>query len=189
MLVHIFSGIDKFHKLICKIFVNFATVLLFIMTAIIVLQVTLRYFFNSPLPWPEELAVYLMLWMSYLCLPYLIYSDKNISMTLVSDRFKNTKFQYILEIIYVIFIVFTGFIWYPFAIKAFTSGMGVRLVQLPLTVAMIYAIIPVSLLFMITIAIQRLFTSLCFLLNLFPKDCGIGVDPFQSVSENPSEEG
>lgn len=189
MFARIFSGIDKFHKLVCTVFVNFATILLFAMTAVIVLQVTLRYFFNSPLPWPEELAVYLMLWMSYLCLPYLIYSDKNISMTLVSDRFKNTKFRYVLEIIYVMFIIFIGYTWYPFAVKSFISGKGVRLVQLPLTVAMIYAVIPVSLALMMTVAFQRLFTSVCFLLNIFPKGFEIGADPFTSEPEKSSQEG
>ena len=184
MLYKILMGIDGIHKVICKIFVNTATICLIIMTLIIVVQVLLRYFFNSPLPWPEEVAVYLMLWMSYLCLPYLVYSNQNVSITFLPDYFKGTKVQYILEIIYVMFILFTGVIWYPFAIQGMQNGFLITLSQIPISMGIILTIVPVSLFFMITIAAQKLFLSVCMLLGVDFHDIPI----FQSFLQDSSEE-
>ncbi|MGL5956352.1 MAG: TRAP transporter small permease [Brevinema sp.] len=164
MISKILSGIDSIHQFFCRLFVNTATFFLIIMTIIIVIQVCLRYFFGSPLAWSEEVAVYLMLWMAYLCLPYLVYSNQNISMTFLSDRFKGTKIQYILEIFYVMFIVFTGVVWYPYAILSVKNGFLVTLTQIPLNMGIVLSIIPVSLLLMITIALQKLIVSLCCLI-------------------------
>ncbi|MGL4676999.1 MAG: TRAP transporter small permease [Brevinema sp.] len=165
MISKILFGVDHIHKLFCRFFVNMATFFLIVMTVLIVIQVLLRYFFNSPLPWAEEVAVYLMLWMAYLCLPYLVYSNQNISMTLLSDRFVGTKIQYILEILYVLFIVFTGLTWYPYAILSVKNGFLVSLTQIPLSMGVVLSVIPVSLLLMITIALQKLIISLCCLIH------------------------
>ncbi|MGL4364834.1 MAG: TRAP transporter small permease [Bacteroidales bacterium] len=152
------------------------------MTIVIVLQVILRYFLNSPLSWAEELTVYLMLWMSYLCLPYLIYSNKNVSMSLLSNRFNGTKIEYVLEIIYLLFIIFTGFVWYPFAIKGVQNGLLIELTQLPVNFGIVHSIIPVSLTLMLTIAFQRLLYSLYHLFGK-PAELEIFVDPLNSTQE------
>jgi TRAP-type C4-dicarboxylate transport system permease small subunit len=37
-----------------------------IIVAALAVQVTLRYFFHAPLPWPEELSQFLLVWISFL---------------------------------------------------------------------------------------------------------------------------
>ncbi len=184
VIANIIKVIDSINKNVSKVFINIATVLLFIMTSSIVLQVFLRYFFNKPLSWPEELSVYLMLWMSYLALPYLVYSNKNVSMTLLSDKFKNTPFRHIFDIFYVSVIIFVGFTWYPFAIKAVKDGMIVSLNQIPFgNIGVVQFIVPLSLFFTMFIAAQKFFVSLCFLFKKEELVSKIFVDPFANTQD------
>lgn len=174
--------IDNLHKNICKFLVNIATVTLIIMTISVVIQVLLRYFLKSPLRWVEEFAVYLMVWMSYLCLPYLVYADKNVVMELIYGKFKNTKIKYIFDIFYICFIVFIAVTYFPFSISSFKQGMNINANLLPITLAVVRVVMPISLFLTITVSLQKLIVILCYLFNveyanLFLKD------PFESSEE------
>lgn len=175
--------IDNMHKFICKVFVNIATVTLIIMTISVVVQVVLRYFLKSPLSWVEEFAVYLMVWMSYLCLPYLVYADKNVVMELIYGKFKHTKIKYIFDIVYICFIVFIAVVYFPFSITSFQQGMSINANLLPISLAVVRVVMPISLFFTITVSLQKLIVTLCYLFNveyanLFLKD------PFESSEED-----
>ena len=176
--------IDKFHKTICRILVNLATIALMIMTASIILQVLLRYFFKMPLRWVEEFAVYLMVWMSYLCLPYLVYADKNVVMELIYGKFKNSKVKYIFDIFYICIIVFIAVVYFPFSISSFNIGVSIKANLLPITLGVVRIIMPVSLFLTITVALEKLIIALMHLFNLEYVDLFLK-DPF---SENQQEE-
>ncbi|MDA9735148.1 TRAP transporter small permease subunit, partial [SAR116 cluster bacterium] len=47
-----------------KIGRNLAWIAIFLMVIVILLQVFFRYVLNNALPWPDELARFLMLWMT-----------------------------------------------------------------------------------------------------------------------------
>jgi TRAP-type transport system small permease protein len=68
---------------LCRWFEALAMVLLAVMTAFIVVQVTARNVFDLGLPWAEELARYAGLGVVYLALPLLLRDDKHIKVDLL----------------------------------------------------------------------------------------------------------
>lgn len=63
MLAFIVSNLSKVNNLIHKAGRNVAWVLVSLMISVILLQVFCRYVLNNALPWPEEAARALMIWM------------------------------------------------------------------------------------------------------------------------------
>lgn len=57
-----------------------------IMTAIIFMQVILRYVFLSPLTWPEELARYILIWISCLGSAYAVRKGLHISVVFIKNK-------------------------------------------------------------------------------------------------------
>lgn len=57
-----------------------------IMTAIIFMQVILRYIFLSPLSWPEESARYLLIWISCLGSAYAVRKGMHISVVFIKNK-------------------------------------------------------------------------------------------------------
>jgi TRAP-type C4-dicarboxylate transport system permease small subunit len=57
-----------------------------LMTGMVLVQVVLRYIFRSPLPWVEEVSVFLMIWMTFVGAGVAIRARAHIAMTLLLDR-------------------------------------------------------------------------------------------------------
>jgi TRAP-type C4-dicarboxylate transport system permease small subunit len=71
---------------LCRGFERVAMLLLAVMTAFIVVQVTARNVFALGLPWAEELARYAGLGVVYLAVPLLLLQDKHIKVDLLLTR-------------------------------------------------------------------------------------------------------
>lgn len=71
---------------LCRLFEGIAMLLLAVMTAFIVIQVTARNVFALGLPWAEELARYAGLGVVYLAVPLLLLHDKHIKVDLLLAR-------------------------------------------------------------------------------------------------------
>ena len=61
-----------------------------VMTVIIFLQVVMRYVFMSPFAWSEEMARYLLVWISCLGSAYAVRKGMHISIAFVKDMFPDT---------------------------------------------------------------------------------------------------
>lgn len=75
---------------LCHAFEVVAMVLLAVMTAFIVVQVTARNVFDAGLPWAEELARYAGLGVVYLAAPLLLLNGKHIKVDMVVDKVHGT---------------------------------------------------------------------------------------------------
>ena len=86
----------------------FAVIAMALMAVIMGIQVIARYVFNSSLSWPEEVSVYLLIWMGMLSLSYCIRKNASIKVEMIIDLFpeKVRKFFHLLEDI--ISILFYG---------------------------------------------------------------------------------
>ena len=73
---------------LCLWFERAAMLLLAVMTAFILVQVTARNVFALGLPWAEELARYAGLGVVYLVVPLLLLQDKHIKVDLLLNRLK-----------------------------------------------------------------------------------------------------
>ena len=64
ILLKIYNILEYLNSFMLKIGRNLAWIALFLMVIVILLQVFFRYVLNNALPWPDELARFLMLWMT-----------------------------------------------------------------------------------------------------------------------------
>ena len=64
LLIYIHNFLKDFNTIILRIGRQLAWVAIFLMVVVILIQVFFRYILNNALPWPDELARFLMLWMT-----------------------------------------------------------------------------------------------------------------------------
>lgn len=90
-----------------------AMVIMVLIAIFMGMQVCARYVFNSSLSWPEEICVYMLIWMGMISLSYCIRKNSSIKVEMVINLFpvKVRRIFHILED--VISIVFYGFLCIP----------------------------------------------------------------------------
>ena len=64
LLIYIHNFLKDFNTIILRIGRQLAWIAIFLMVVVILIQVFFRYILNNALPWPDELARFLMLWMT-----------------------------------------------------------------------------------------------------------------------------
>ncbi len=69
ILLFFFNFIEKVNTFFLRIGRQFAWIAIFLMVIVILIQVFFRYILNNALPWPDEVARFLMLWMTGLIAP------------------------------------------------------------------------------------------------------------------------
>ena len=58
--------LNRIIKVMDRIYVNIAIVFMIVLVAAVSAGIVVRYFFNAPFPWTEELVVFLFIWIAYL---------------------------------------------------------------------------------------------------------------------------
>lgn len=120
-------------------------VMVVVMTALIFIQVVMRYIFQNSLAWTEELARYLFLWSIWLGASYGIRTKGHIRLTVLTAKF-NQKVQAVIEvvvnIIWFLFVVFLIVKGYELVAKIYSSGQISTALHLPMWIA--YASVPVG---------------------------------------------
>ena len=69
ILLFFFNFVEKVNTFFLRIGRQFAWIAIFLMVIVILIQVFFRYILNNALPWPDEVARFLMLWMTGLIAP------------------------------------------------------------------------------------------------------------------------
>ena len=80
------------------------------MTAVVFIQVVMRYVFNSAFAWAEEIARYLFIWIIYLGISYSCRTRRHVRVTFVVNRFRETPRRVIILLGDVLFFVYCVFI-------------------------------------------------------------------------------
>ncbi|TCD16329.1 TRAP transporter small permease [Oricola cellulosilytica] len=113
---------------------NIAWVLMALMVFIILLQVFYRYVLNSALPWPEEAALALMIWMMGLIAPSAYRWGGFVSIDMLSEqlpkwpRFVLTLFLVITATVVIVFLLQQAWIHFSSPILFNSSGLN-RMLQ------------------------------------------------------------
>ncbi|KGQ33097.1 C4-dicarboxylate ABC transporter permease [Gallibacterium anatis] len=147
-LKHIWEFLNKINAPISRFGEKIAGILLCIMTIIVLLQVLFRYLLNSPLNWTDELSCFLMIYMTYLCMPLIYLQDKNISMSFLLEKINGTRISHIILLLIHITALCLFIIWIYFGYLFFLKG-DVMANSLPIKMYYIYIAPPI--LFAITI--------------------------------------
>ena len=152
------NALNKINAPIATFTAQFSGILLLIMTAIVLLQVGCRYIFNIPLSWTDESSRFLMIYMTYLCLPIVYLRDQNIAMTFITDKLKNKRVYHVFMIVAHIAALILFAIWIYYGYAFYKTG-GVMADSLPIPMYTIYIIPPVMLALSCLTALEKLAAS------------------------------
>ncbi|MCZ2721929.1 TRAP transporter small permease [Marinomonas sp. 15G1-11] len=158
-MIKIISGLSVLNSAIIGLFKYLALSAVAIMTFVILLQVFFRYVLNNSFPWSEELARYLMVWMTFLTLPVVSRLKQHAALEIILGSLPH-KLNTILQLIIygltgiVLFIAFDKS--YDFAMK----GTRMLATALPVTKAWSYTAMPVGFFVMMLVYLEL------FLINL-----------------------
>ncbi|WEM45269.1 TRAP transporter small permease (plasmid) [Photobacterium sp. DA100] len=145
-----------------------AGILLLLMTAIVVAQVLFRYVFNIPLSWTDETSRFLMIYMTYLCLPFVYLADKNIAMTFLTEILEKKAprvYSFLLLLGHIsAMLVFT--VWITFGWNFFQTG-SVMADSLPIPMYYVYIMPPVMMAVTMLYALQKSIASIRGMLGDF----------------------
>lgn len=126
------------------------TAMVFFMTVVIALQVIFRYGLNDALSWSEEVARYMMVWMTFLGIPIASYKLLHPQLTIVSDLLAG-KWGYLLVIalqgLCVVVLVYGARYSWIYA----HSGLSVSANSVPVSRFISYVAVPIG--FILTLSV------------------------------------
>jgi TRAP-type C4-dicarboxylate transport system permease small subunit len=98
--------VRKFNDLMLTFCKYVLIVMVPVMTVIIFVQVVLRYVFQSPFSWAEELARYLLVWITCFGSAYAIRDGMHISISYLRTKLRGPAQTFVTAIIYVVTLGF-----------------------------------------------------------------------------------
>lgn len=102
-------------------------VLAAVMTVIVCYSAIARYFFNSPLGWSEEAAIYLMIWAIYLGVAATFKDDKHVAVDVVMEKLSTRHKPYAHCFHYLVALLFLSVLfWKAVEMVQLSHGMGNR---------------------------------------------------------------
>jgi TRAP-type C4-dicarboxylate transport system permease small subunit len=131
-------------KILYKIEKYFIVISFALMALIVFFQVLNRFFFKIPIMWPEELARYLMIWMSFVAAAVAFRKGAHIGVNIIIDKLSGKTKQVFIILQSVLIMVFVAVVGY-YAI--FIIRLQLSTIQLSpaleINLAYIYMAIPV----------------------------------------------
>lgn len=129
------------------------------MAFIVILQVFCRYILNHSLFWSEELARYLLVWLTFLGASVAYYRNMHPGVDVIYSRMPPEFKRYSRIIVYLLSLIFFLFmIWYGCRFAYFVKSQTTPALQLPKWT--IFSVIPISGLFLCFHAVAKLFYEL-----------------------------
>lgn len=129
------------------------------MVAIMLLQVFCRYVLNNALPWPEEAARVLMIWMMALTAPSAYRWSGFVSITMIRDALPDWL-RHLLEILTFSLAMIVLYVLFTQALNHFSSGFIFKSSSLKIPLAYIYLSMSVCLALLMSVNLELLMRSL-----------------------------
>ncbi|PJG84890.1 TRAP transporter small permease [Conservatibacter flavescens] len=142
MLNALEQALIKINNPIANFGKKIAGFLLAVMTIVVLLQVFFRYLLHIPLSWSDELSTYLMIYMTYLCMPLIYLEDRNIAMTFLTEKIQGKKIYHLLMLTIHLLSLLLFIVWIYFGWLFFLKG-NVMANSLPFKMYYIYIVPPV----------------------------------------------
>jgi TRAP-type C4-dicarboxylate transport system permease small subunit len=136
--------------------VDWISIVFFSVIALVALaQIIARYCFNSPLFWSEELIRLMYVWICYLGWVLATRNKTHIRITTFIDRLPRGGKKFMAIFNSAMVILFSLFmIWYGIAM--IKVGLKGRAVTLPVSFALVYAIVPAANLFIVAYRVMEI---------------------------------
>ncbi len=140
-----------------KLLAAIATILLSVMTLLVLYQVFTRYVLNSPAAFTEEVVRYFLIWTGFIGAAYAFITREHMCLVLVRDSLKPEKKRILMTFIDVLILVFAIFVITIGGFKLAMSAQKVFSALLGIPRSLVYAMAPVSGLFIIVAQIINIY--------------------------------
>ncbi|MGI9436210.1 MAG: TRAP transporter small permease [Geminicoccaceae bacterium] len=134
-------------------------VLIGLMTLVILLQVFFRYVLGSALTWSEEVARFMMIWMTFLIAPVAYRHGINVSLDFFASMIKGRMKEITTIALNVLVILFLVIFFFE-SFGMIERGLKLKASTLSIKMAYIYLILPISFFLMFLIALELIGRSL-----------------------------
>ena len=142
-LLRVIEGWGVVNLALLKLAKWIITILIGAMTAVIAVQVIFRYVLNDALPWTEEVARYLMVWMTFLGVPIMSWKLAHSSITLILDAMPGATKNLLLAVLQIMMLIVLIYgIQYAWAYAV--GGLKVMSSSVPLPKFYAYISVPVG---------------------------------------------
>ena len=164
-LLYIFNFLEKTNTFFLRIGRQFAWIAIFLMVIVIMIQVFFRYVLNNALPWPDEVARFLMLWMTGLIAPSAYRWGGFVSIDML-ERFLPKIISTLLTLFLLIISLFVLVIGLELGLKHINAGWIFNSASIkipfhliggkaePIKLAWMYMSLPVGIVFLISVNIE-----------------------------------
>lgn len=146
----------------CMIFIlsRIATVLLSVMTLLVLYQVFTRYVLNNPAAFTEELVRYMLIWTGFIGAAYAFYTREHMALVLLPNKLSPAGKRILMICIDVLILVFALFVITIGGFKLVLSARKVYSALLGIPRSVVYAMAPISGIFIIMAQIINLYEDI-----------------------------
>lgn len=159
----ILTGLRKLNSGLIRIGHSIAWVCVALMVASILLQVLFRYVFNNALPWPEEAARALMIWMMALVAAGAYRQGSFVAIELLHDLIPRMAARILKLVLHVFALVVLVYL-FTLGLEYFERGFRTRAASFNLPRAWIYLAMPVCFGTMLLVNVEMLMKDLGLLI-------------------------
>jgi TRAP-type C4-dicarboxylate transport system permease small subunit len=128
---------------------------LLLMSILVSLQVVLRYVLGQALPWAEEAAVYMMVWMAFIGAAVALQRSEHMALTLFVDRLPPT-FERITRLVSHLLVLTFLLMVLVLGLQLAMAISGQRSPALGLNMFWPYLILPIGCLFMAAVTLEKI---------------------------------
>ena len=126
------STVDRATRLLYRFVVACSLCIAAVMTALVFMQVVLRYIFNTGYPGMEEAALICMMWTAFFGGSLLFAEQSGISVTVLVERLSPARFRWAKLLFHVLTIVFLCLLlWYGYKFAVIGKRMMFGAIQIP----------------------------------------------------------
>ena len=147
-------------KWMTRLLAGIATVLLSIMTLLVLYQVFTRYILNNPAAFTEELVRYFLIWTGFIGAAYAFITREHMCLVLVRDSLSPSRKRILMTLIDVLILVFAIFVITIGRFKLALSAKKVYSALLGIPRSLVYAMAPVSGIFIILAQIINIYEDI-----------------------------
>ena len=171
ILLFFFNFVEKVNTFFLRIGRQFAWIAIFLMVIVILIQVFFRYILNNALPWPDEVARFLMLWMTGLIAPSAYRWGGFVSIDLL-ERFLPKVISTLLTLFLLVISLIVLIIGLELGLKHINAGWIFNSSSIkipfhliggkaePIKLAWMYMSLPIGIIFLISVNIELILRNI-----------------------------
>ncbi|MBW1695684.1 MAG: TRAP transporter small permease [Deltaproteobacteria bacterium] len=149
----------KLYGFASNLFESLSTIFLACILTTVILQVFFRYVARIVVPWTEEFARYLCIWMVFMGAAAAVAKETHIRITFVLDRMPE-KIRLAFEVLSLVIVFLFNLILFLGSIDLIRLNWGQQAVTFPVSVAVLYLAIAVSSFFILVFLLVLCFNRL-----------------------------